>query len=121
MALMPRLDGALERSELRRPEVVRTCPDRSQPVGVRGKQVDPALRALADANRRALLTAIRTEPRSVGCLAEEVGLSQQTASHHVGVIRVAGLATVTRHRTRHIVRRGSSRHTGGAAAPRLGG
>lgn len=64
--------------------------------------LDLALRALADANRRAILTAIRAEPRPVGIIAERVGLSQQTTSHHLGVLRDAGLATSTREGTRHV-------------------
>lgn len=64
--------------------------------------LDLALRALADANRRAILTAIRAEPRSVGFIAEQVGLSQQATSHHLGVLRDAGLATGTREGTRHL-------------------
>lgn len=77
-------------------------------------QLDLALRALADANRRALLTAIRSEPRSVSSLAEEVGLSQQTTSHHLGVLRAAGLATGTREGTRHLF----AANTDGLAAVR---
>lgn len=38
----------------------------------------------------------------MGSLAEEVGLSQQTTSHHLGVLRGAGLATVERDGTRHL-------------------
>lgn len=64
--------------------------------------LDLALRALADANRRAILATIRTEPRPVGFIAEQVGLSQQTTSHHLGVLRDAGLATGTREGTRHL-------------------
>ncbi len=64
--------------------------------------LDLALRALADANRRLILTAIRTAPRSVGSIAEEVGLSQQATSHHLGVLRDAGLATGTWEGTRHL-------------------
>lgn len=64
--------------------------------------LDLALRALADANRRAILTAIRAEPHPVGSIAERVGLSQQTTSHHLGVLRDAGLATGTREGTRHL-------------------
>lgn len=63
---------------------------------------DLALRALADPNRRAILTAIRVEPRPVGTIAENVGLSQQTTSHHLGVLRDAGLAAGTREGTRHL-------------------
>lgn len=61
-----------------------------------------ALRALADANRRAILAAIRSDPRPVGSIAEDLGLSQQTTSHHLGVLRDAGLATGTREGTRHL-------------------
>ena len=64
--------------------------------------LDLALRALADANRRAILTVIRAEPCSVGFVADRVGLSQQTTSHHLGVLRDAGLATGTRDGTRHL-------------------
>lgn len=64
--------------------------------------LDQALRALADANRRAILAVVRTGPRSVGEIADEVGLSQQTASHHLGVLRAAGLASGTKVGTRHL-------------------
>lgn len=63
---------------------------------------DLALRALADTNRRAILHVIRNEPSAVGSIAEQVGLSQQTASHHLGVLRDAGLVTGTREGTRHL-------------------
>ena len=64
--------------------------------------LDLALRALADGNRREILRAIRSEPRPVGAIAEEVGLSQQTTSHHLGVLRKAGLAVGAREGTRHL-------------------
>lgn len=64
--------------------------------------LDQALRALADANRRAILSVVRAGPRPVGQIAEAVGLSQQTASHHLGVLRAAGLASSTRDGTRHL-------------------
>lgn len=64
--------------------------------------LDQALRALADPNRRAILAVVRSGPRSVGQIAEEVGLSQQTTSHHLGVLHAAGLATGTREGTRHL-------------------
>lgn len=64
--------------------------------------LDLALRALADANRRAILTVIRAEPLPVGSIADQVGLSQQTTSHHLGVLRDAGLATSTSKGTRHL-------------------
>lgn len=64
--------------------------------------LDLALRALADGNRRAILRVIRSAPQPVGAIAEEVGLSQQTTSHHLGVLRKAGLAVGTREGTRHL-------------------
>ena len=64
--------------------------------------LDLALRALADGNRRSILRAIRSAPLPVGALAEDVGLSQQTTSHHLGVLRKAGLAVGTREGTRHL-------------------
>lgn len=65
---------------------------------------DPGLafRALADGNRRAILTVIRAAPRPVGMIASATGLSQQTASHHLAVLREAGLVTATREGTRHL-------------------
>ena len=64
--------------------------------------VDLALRALADSNRRAILRAIRSEAKPVGVVADEIGLSQQTTSHHLRTLQRAGLATVTPDRTRHL-------------------
>lgn len=64
--------------------------------------VDVALRALADANRRAILRVIRSGPQPVGEVAQMVGVSQQTASHHLRTLERAGLATVTADRTRHL-------------------
>lgn len=64
--------------------------------------LDQALRALADPNRRAILAVVRSGPRSVGQIADAVGLSQQTTSHHLGVLRSAGLASSTRAGTRHL-------------------
>lgn len=66
--------------------------------------IDPevALTALADGNRRSILRVIRTAALPVGAIAEQVGLSQQTTSHHLGVLRRAGLAASTRDGTRHL-------------------
>lgn len=64
--------------------------------------LDLALRALADANRRAILAVVRSGPRPVGEIAEEVGVSQQTASHHLGVLRAAALVSSARDGTRHL-------------------
>lgn len=64
--------------------------------------LDLALRALADGNRREILSVIRSSPQPVGAIAEQTGLSQQTASHHLRVLRTAGLAASTREGTRHL-------------------
>ncbi|WP_166983153.1 ArsR/SmtB family transcription factor [Paramicrobacterium fandaimingii] len=64
--------------------------------------LDLALRALADENRRAILRVIRSDPQPVGVIADDVGLSQQTTSHHLGVLRKAGIAVGTRDGTRHL-------------------
>lgn len=64
--------------------------------------LDLALRALADGNRRSILRVIRADQQPVGVIAEEVGLSQQTTSHHLGVLRKARLAVSTRDGTRHL-------------------
>lgn len=64
--------------------------------------LDLALRALADGNRRSILRAIRSDPLPVGAIAEAVGLSQQTTSHHLGTLRRAGLVRGTREGTRHL-------------------
>lgn len=64
--------------------------------------LDGALRALADPNRRAILEVVRSGPRAVGQIAAEVGLSQQTTSHHLGVLRAAGLTSSSREGARHL-------------------
>jgi DNA-binding transcriptional ArsR family regulator len=61
-----------------------------------------ALRALADPNRRRILALVRDRPHAVGDIAEGVGMSQQAVSHHLRVLRDAGLVTEQRDRTRHL-------------------
>jgi len=68
----------------------------------RTADLDVALKALADPNRRAILTVLRPGPHAVGAIAEEVGLSQQTASHHLRVLREAGLVVGSREGRRHL-------------------
>ncbi|MCT2582452.1 winged helix-turn-helix transcriptional regulator [Actinophytocola sp. S1-96] len=60
------------------------------------------MRALGDGNRRAILELVRDEPRAVGEIAERVALSQQAVSHHLRVLRGAGLVTERREGTRHL-------------------
>jgi DNA-binding transcriptional ArsR family regulator len=64
--------------------------------------LDATLRALADGNRRAILEVVRESPRAVGEIADEMAMSQQAVSHHLRVLRGAGLVTETRDGTRHL-------------------
>jgi DNA-binding transcriptional ArsR family regulator len=66
------------------------------------EEVDAALRALADFNRRRILTVIRDRPRAVGEIAEQVAMSQQAVSFHLRVLRGAGLVSERHERTRHL-------------------
>ncbi|TMD52568.1 MAG: winged helix-turn-helix transcriptional regulator [Chloroflexi bacterium] len=64
--------------------------------------VNEALRALSDGNRRRILALVRDQPRAVGEIADRLGVSQQIASHHLRVLRRAGLVSEQRVRTRHL-------------------
>ena len=64
--------------------------------------LDRAFGALSDPNRRAILAIVREGRRAVGEIAEELGLSQQIVSHHLKVLRAAGLVEGTRSGTRHL-------------------
>src|SRR4051794_18993264 len=64
--------------------------------------LDAALHALADPNRRRILTLVRDQARAVGDIAQQVEMSQQAVSHHLHVLRGAGLVTEHRERTRHL-------------------
>lgn len=65
-------------------------------------ELDTALRALADRNRRAILSVVHDRPRAVGEVADEVAMSQQAVSHHLRVLRGAGLVSEQREGTRHL-------------------
>src|SRR5260370_26179327 len=64
--------------------------------------VEVAWHALSDGNRRRILTLVRDEPRAVGEVAAKLGMSQQIASHHLRVLRAAGLVSEHRDRQRHL-------------------
>jgi DNA-binding transcriptional ArsR family regulator len=66
--------------------------------------LDAALRALADGNRRRILALVRDQAGAVGEIAEGVAMSQQAVSHHLRVLRGAGLVTEQREGTRHLFR-----------------
>jgi len=65
-------------------------------------QLDAALRALADRNRRTILAVVRDRPRAVGEIAGELAMSQQAVSHHLRALRGAGLVSEQREGTRHL-------------------
>jgi DNA-binding transcriptional ArsR family regulator len=64
--------------------------------------LDIALRALADENRRTILSLVREHPLAVGDIAARVEVTQQAVSHHLAVLKKAGLVDETRDGTRHL-------------------
>ena len=64
--------------------------------------LDAALRALADASRRRILEVVREQSRPVGEIAQRVDMSQQAVSHHLAVLRGAGLVVERRDGTKHL-------------------
>ena len=64
--------------------------------------LDRTFHALADPNRRAILAMVRHKRSAVGEVANALGLSQQIVSHHLKVLRTAGLVTGSRSGTRHL-------------------
>lgn len=71
----------------------------------RVEQTDPldaTLKAMADGNRRSILALVRERPLAVGEIANGVEMSQQAVSHHLRVLRKAGLVSEARDGARHI-------------------
>lgn len=64
--------------------------------------LDRTFHALADPHRRAILSVVRDRTCAVGEIATELGLSQQNVSHHLRVLRKAGLVVGARSGTRHL-------------------
>jgi len=64
--------------------------------------LDRTFHALSDPNRRAILSVVRNKRCAVGEIADVLGLSQQIVSHHLKVLRAAGLVTGARSGTRHL-------------------
>lgn len=58
--------------------------------------------ALAAPQRQEILQLVRDEPRSVGEIAEQCGASQQAISHHLQVLKEAGLVEMQRSGRRHL-------------------
>jgi DNA-binding transcriptional ArsR family regulator len=59
-----------------------------------GAVSDAAFAALADPHRRAILRLVRDQPRSVNDVAGHFDITQQAVSHHLQVLKDAGLVAV---------------------------
>ena len=60
--------------------------------------------AIGDANRRTILELLGSRERSVGELADALGIAQPSVSQHLTVLRSVGLVAVTRRGTSSIYR-----------------
>lgn len=58
--------------------------------------LDQTLRALADPTRREILRLLRTGDRSAGEIAERFPMTAASVSHHLAVLREAGLVSTVR-------------------------
>jgi DNA-binding transcriptional ArsR family regulator len=63
---------------------------------------DAALKALAEPNRRAILTLVAGEARPVGEIAGHLSITPQAVSRHLKVLHEAGLVDERREGTRHL-------------------
>jgi DNA-binding transcriptional ArsR family regulator len=70
---------------------------------VANRRVD-GLGALGDATRLAIFESLAERPRAVGELAEELPVSRPAVSHHLKVLKSAGLVTEQAQGTRRIYR-----------------
>jgi DNA-binding transcriptional ArsR family regulator len=64
--------------------------------------LDRTFHALADPNRRAILSVVRNQRCAVGEIAGQLRLSQQVVSHHLKVLNAADLVTGSWSGTRHL-------------------
>jgi len=60
--------------------------------------------ALGDPTRRAIFEQLRSGPRAVGQIADELPVSRPAVSQHLRVLREAGLVTERRNGTRRLYR-----------------
>jgi len=58
--------------------------------------VDKTYKALADPTRRQILSLLRDRDRTAGEIAEEFPIAWASVSHHLGVLKEAGLVLATR-------------------------
>src|SRR4029450_12409101 len=63
-----------------------------------------AMDALGDPTRRAIFEQLRRGPRAVGEIAGELPVSRPAVSHHLRVLKEAGLVTERRDGTRRLYR-----------------
>src|SRR6187431_1883483 len=63
-----------------------------------------AMDALGDPTRRAIFEQLRSGPRAVGEIADELPVSRPAVSQHLRVLKEAGLVTERRNGTRRIYR-----------------
>ena len=68
----------------------------------RNQQATLAFKALGEPRRVEILRLLRSGPRAVGELAEEVNVSQQAASQHLAVLSKAGLVMARREGTKNL-------------------
>ena len=64
--------------------------------------VEEVFAALAAPQRQQILRLVRDEARSVGEIAEACGASQQAVSHHLQVLKDAGVVDMRREGRRHL-------------------
>ncbi|NIM70181.1 MAG: metalloregulator ArsR/SmtB family transcription factor [Xanthomonadales bacterium] len=62
-------------------------------MSLRGESI---FRALADDRRRSILAMLRHHELPAGTVADRLGLSPATASHHLSILRQAGLVRARR-------------------------
>ncbi|HSB39705.1 MAG TPA: metalloregulator ArsR/SmtB family transcription factor [Gaiellaceae bacterium] len=63
-----------------------------------------AMDALGDRTRRAIFEQLRSGPRAVGEIADELPVSRPAVSQHLRVLKEAGLVTERREGTRRLYR-----------------
>ena len=66
------------------------------------ESAENVLKALAEPRRQQILRLVRTTPRSVGEIAEQIDITQQAVSQHLQVVKDAGLVAVRQHGTRRL-------------------
>ena len=71
-------------------------------MGDPAADLDRTFQALAEPNRRAILSTVRNGRCAIGEYATALGLSRQIVSHHLKVLRAAGLVSGSRSGTRHL-------------------